>query len=239
MCTSAALAPLLRRHQALFGPVLPFDLNGPAGCRLDFTAQNPWLTPPALADTPRFAALVTQLLDRQQASVGVGGYLEDRVIYRHRPLFTDQQNPRSVHLGVDLWAPAGTLVLAPLAAMVHALRDNAGFGNYGPTVILRHELPEYTFYTLYGHLSRSSLPALQVGQLLAPGQAFAALGPYPENGDWPPHLHFQIITDLRGYAGDFPGVCSKPEAEQFAQLCPDPNLILQCRHLDVTEATRG
>ncbi|MCC3159451.1 peptidoglycan DD-metalloendopeptidase family protein [Hymenobacter sp. 15J16-1T3B] len=227
------LSALLRRHAADFGPVLPVDLNAADVARLDFTAANPRLAAADLRDTVAFDQLVHELLRAEQARIGVGGYLENRVIYRRSPgLFGDPAVPaRSLHLGVDVWLPAGTPVLAPLPATVHSLADNDNFGDYGPTVILQHELEGVTFYSLYGHLSRREVAELREGRPLAQGQAFATVGPWPENGDWPPHLHFQLMADLQGRRGDFPGVALPEERDYWAALCPDPNLVLQSRWL--------
>ena len=46
--------------------------------------------------------------------------------------------PRRLHLGVDIWADAGTPVYVPLDGRIHSFRDNNHFGDYGPTVILQH-----------------------------------------------------------------------------------------------------
>ncbi len=227
------LASLLERHQHEFHPVLPVDLNAPGVARLDFSAHNARVLHADLRSTAAFAELVADLLAAQDAHIGVGGYLEDRVIYRRSPgLFGDPAEPaRSLHLGVDVWLRAGTPVAAPLAAVVHSVQDNAGFGDYGPTVILQHELEGDTFYTLYGHLSRRETALLRPGMAIELGQQFAEVGPPPENGDWPPHLHFQLISDLQGRVGDFPGVALPAEKDEWAALCPDPNLVLQSRWL--------
>ncbi|QMU29189.1 peptidoglycan DD-metalloendopeptidase family protein [Adhaeribacter radiodurans] len=222
---------LLLKYQNSFVPVLPIDLNASTVCRLDFTAHNSLLANQILTNTGQFNFIITQMLQEKGASIGVGGYLEDRIIYRRSALFTENQKDRRIHLGVDVWAPAGTPVLTPLAGVVHSFADNAHFGDYGPTIILQHSLENYSFYTLYGHLSRSSLTNLQVGQAIDKNQQFSSIGTYPENGDWPPHLHFQIITDMQGRYGDFPGVCSRDEKAAFAQICLDPNLILQSQYL--------
>ena len=222
-----SLPDLLRRHQSEFGPVLPVNLRGPGIARLDFTAHNPLVANADLHDTAAFTQLVDALLAAQGATIGIGGYLENRVIYRRSAHFGDPTaEARSLHLGVDVWLPAGTPVLAPLPAVVHSLADNDNFGDYGPTVILQHELEGTIFYSLYGHLSRREWRRLRVGQTLAKGEAFATVGPFPENGDWPPHLHFQLITDMQGHEGDFPGVARPSEREQWAALCPNPSLIL-------------
>lgn len=228
-----SLAALLQRHQAEFGPVLPVDLNAANVTRLDFTANNPQITAADLRDTAAFTALVDSILASKNAAIGIGGYLENRVIYRRSAHFGPGIVPeaRSLHLGVDVWLPAGTPVLAPLPGIVHSLADNDNFGDYGPTAILQHELEGTVFYSLYGHLSRLEWRALQAGQAVAKGEAFATVGPFPENGDWPPHLHFQLIGDMQGRMGDFPGVAPPSEREVWAELCPDPNLVLQSRCL--------
>jgi murein DD-endopeptidase MepM/ murein hydrolase activator NlpD len=225
----ATLASLLAQHRPAFGPVLPtHPLAGPGVAPLDFTAANPHLAhPERLRDTVLFDTVVTDMLAEQHASTGIGGYLENRVIYRRSPHFDDAAEPRSLHLGVDVWVPAGTPVAAPLPAHVHSLADNNNFGDYGPTIILAHELAGVIFYSLYGHLTRTDLLGLAPGQAIAQGQPFAHVGPYPENGDWPPHLHFQLITDMQGRWGDFPGVAPPSEREYWAALCPDPMLIMQ------------
>lgn len=228
-----SLSDLLRRHAANFGPVLPVDLNAADVARLDFSAANPIVATADLRDTVSFNELVNELLRAQHARIGVGGYLENRVIYRRSPgLFGDPAVPaRSLHLGVDVWLPAGTPVLAPLPALIHSVADNDNFGDYGPTVILQHELEGVTFYSLYGHLSRAETAGLRAGQQLAKGEAFATVGPWPENGDWPPHLHFQLMADLQDRVGDFPGVALPEERDYWAALCPDPNLVLRSRWL--------
>jgi 4-aminobutyrate aminotransferase-like enzyme len=94
-------------------------------------------------------------------------------------------------------------------------------------VILEHEAPGGAFWTLYGHLQADSVAQLEVGRSLSPGEAFARVGPHPENGDWPPHLHLQIITDLLGNEGEFAGVALPRERNVWTSFSPDPNLILK------------
>ncbi len=223
MPTSPLLTALARCQP---GPVLPVDLNGPTVAQLDFSVRNPLLTPANLRDTAAFTKVVAAMLREKNARIGIGGYLEDRIIYQRSPGLFGAGEARTLHLGVDVWLPAGTPVLAPLPARVHSVADNAGFGNYGPTVILKHELEGLVFYSLYGHLGRPGGVGMRPGQLIAQGETFAAVGPPPENGDWPPHLHFQLISDMQGRVGDFPGVAPASEREIWAALCPDPNLLL-------------
>jgi len=107
------------------------------------------------------------------------------------------------------------------------VHENSGRLDYGPTIILEHEGPSGPFWTLYGHLERASVADLEEGASVRAGEAIARVGPFPENGDWPPHLHFQIVTDLLGHEGEFPGVALPRERRVWASFSPDPNLILR------------
>ena len=55
----------------------------------------------------------------------------------------------------------------------------------------------------------------------------ATLGDATINGDYAPHLHFQIIKDIAENTGDYPGVCSKNKRNYYLDNCPDPNLLLK------------
>ncbi len=221
------LAQLLRQHPAFSAIVR----NGKPYRKLDFTAGNIGLLTRDLSETIDFSNFVFDEMLSGSAFNGIGGYGEDRVIYRHRKHFTsDNEKPRSIHLGVDIWAEAGTPLYAPTDATVHSFAFNDHYGDYGPTIILAHELGPITFFTLYGHLSLNSLEGLFEGKSIAAGERFAAIGPYPENGDWPPHLHFQLIRDIGNHKGDFPGVCNAADRDYYLDLCPDPELILRISH---------
>jgi len=156
------------------------------------------------------------------AAIGVGRYDEARPIYT-TPEFASGPHPtderRTVHLGLDLFAEPGTPVFAPLAGTVDAFANNAKRLDYGPVIILRHE---GGFKTLYGHLSVDSLHGLRLGKKIEAGERFASIGAPPENGDWPPHLHFQIITDDLELGTEFPGVAFASQREVWKSLSPDP-----------------
>jgi murein DD-endopeptidase MepM/ murein hydrolase activator NlpD len=110
---------------------------------------------------------------------------------------------------------------------VHSFKDNDNFGDYGPTILLQHNLDGLTLYSLYGHLSRESLTGLSVGQPISKNQLIGAFGNSTENGHWPTHLHFQLIFDLEGCAGDYPGVGRYSEKEKLIKNIPDPGLLLR------------
>ena len=206
--------------------LVDYDLTRGDVVIFDFTAANTELAHLDINDVSGFSAYLFERIAGADTPVGIGRYDEDRVLYRHSPLFDGMAERRSVHLGIDLFVTAGTEIRAPLPATVHSFANNEGLGDYGPTVILEHELDGNRFFTLYGHLSRSTLDRLATNEPLDPGQAVGEVGDIHENGGWPPHLHFQLITESPGRAGDYPGVAAPSERERYLELCPDPNLIL-------------
>jgi murein DD-endopeptidase MepM/ murein hydrolase activator NlpD len=155
---------------------------------------------------------------RGDAPALYGGYGEDRGVYAASPLFDGEEEPRTIHLGIDVWTDAGTPVCTPLDAVVHSTAINDAYGDYGGTVILAHD----GFFTLWGHLAHREVLELADGAVLAAGAAFARLGSREENGGWPPHLHLQQILDLLDRRGDFPGVARRSERARWLSLCPDP-----------------
>ena len=156
-----------------------------------------------------------------------GGYMEDRSIYDSPVFKSGKDEPRTLHLGVDIFAPPETSVFAPVEGWVHSFQINGGELDYGPTIILQHELADgLTFWTLYGHLTEESLFGLEEGDFISAGEKLAELGTASENGGWAPHLHFQIMLDLGGRSGDFPGVCKMSEREAWAAICPSPYGLL-------------
>ena len=70
------------------------------------------------------------------------------------------------------------------------------------------------------------LEGLKEGRKVKKGEAFCDFGKAEENGFWPAHLHFQLMCDMEGKKGDYPGVCSKKELDFYLDNCPNPNLLL-------------
>ncbi|HOY76547.1 MAG TPA: peptidoglycan DD-metalloendopeptidase family protein [Hyphomonadaceae bacterium] len=159
--------------------------------------------------------------------VRFGGYGEDRSIYTQTLFAPEGDEPRTVHLGIDVFAPADTAVYTPLNARVHSSRINDAEGDYGPTIILEHTpVAGLKFHTLYGHLDRDSLKGLKPGTAFMAGEKIAQLGTRRENGGWSPHLHFQIILDIGSAKGDYPGVAKRSEQDKWLAICPDPAKLL-------------
>ena len=76
-------------------------------------------------------------------------------------------------------------------------------------------------------MSLESIKNLKIGQLVSKGEQIATLGEATVNGDYASHLHFQVIHDLEGKSGDYPGVCNEKNLSFYKQNCPDPNLLLK------------
>lgn len=158
---------------------------------------------------------------------GIGLYGENRTVYA-TPQFADAASPerRTIHLGIDVFAPAGTPVHAPLPGRVRHLTYNADPLDYGHTLILEHELDGTRFFTLYGHLA-GTLPALHPTGQVEAGQIIAHLGDWPENGGWAAHIHFQIVTDLLATGGNFYGVGHASLHDVWSDISPDANLLMR------------
>ena len=212
-----------------FFPVMGEALTAENTMKLDFSDGNTDLLKLDLGDTASFDAYVFDRIKRNGKKYGIGGYLENRAIYRRSEVFrTDESEFRNIHLGIDIWTESGAPVYAPLAGKVHSFQDNAGFGNYGATIILEHEVEGKLLFSLYGHLFLSDLDGLEVGKEVKAGDLLCHVGPFPENGDWPPHLHFQLMWYLQGNVGDYPEVAAKKNLKFYKANCQDPNLVLKC-----------
>lgn len=221
----------LKNHSNEFHPVVPFEKTDRL-LLLDFTENNLQLNAEILEHTDLFIQYINSKLEIAGARYGIGGYNEHRTIYSRSPVFNapDGGEARRLHLGVDIWGKPYTKVMAPLNAIVHSFAFNNAFGDFGATIILTHNLEGQTFHTLYGHLSLNSIKNIQAGDRIQKGDVFAEFGIPFENGQWPPHLHFQLIIDMEKMKGDYPGVCKFSEKEKYLSNCPDPNLILQMMH---------
>lgn len=216
----------LQDHKNDIGRVVDFNPSADRLYPFDFTAANQELTDDILNDTPSFSSWAAQKLSVSSSRYGIGGYNEHRTIYTRSAYFDTLEEPRRLHLGVDIWGPAGTPVYNFYQAKVHSFQYNDHFGDYGATIILKYDLDSLALYGLYGHLSLASLNGLAEGQVISAGQSFANFGIAEENGNWPPHLHFQLTFDMQGKYGDYPGVCQYSKRDLYLSNCPDPALIL-------------
>lgn len=208
--------------QPLFIPNLTLDNT----LMMDFSSGNKELKSIDFNYISELNDYVFRKISVSGKSFGYGGYMEDRDIYRRSPVFNlSEGDSRSIHLGVDVWVAAGREILCPLDGVVHSFKNNNNYGDYGPTIILQHHLKGVDFFTLYGHLTADSLDDLYEGKPFKAGSVLCRVGNFPINGDWPPHLHFQVIADMMSNKGDFPGVCSKAQMKFYGEICPDPKVF--------------
>ena len=198
---------------------------------LDLSKTNKSLQMVDVTSSEKLDVYINNYMASNNAKVAYGGYLETRNIYQRSAYFNDAnpETERNIHLGLDLWIASEAPIYAPLDGVVHSFKNNTNFGDYGPTIILSHNIQGISFYTLYGHLSLKSIQNIRVGQEFKEGDQIGTLGDASVNGDYPPHLHFQIIKDIQDYKGDYSGVCSKQDLEFYRDNCPDPNLLLKLK----------
>lgn len=226
----STLTETLRKNKSLFAPVTLFDFENNPFHIFDFTKNNSSLLAIDLNDEQAFNDYIFNMLKTKSCKIGAGGYGENRFIYSRSDVFGGEES-RTIHLGIDIWAEAGTKVFSPLDAQVHSFANNSQHGDYGPTIILEHTFDGQTFYTLYGHLNTDCLDGLYQGKEIKKGEHIANFGNYEENVHWPPHLHFQIIDNIGDYSGDYPGVAKPSEKEEWLKNSPDANLILNIKGL--------
>jgi 4-aminobutyrate aminotransferase-like enzyme len=182
------------------------------------------------ADAGAYWKWLQSRMASEGARFAIGTYGEIRDVYAGEQFRTPASpERRSQHLGLDLFVEPGTPLHAPLAGTVLSVADNAAPYDYGPRVILEHEAGAGgpRFYTLYGHLARETLTCVKPGMAVKAGQRIGSIGSADVNGGWPPHLHFQIITDRLGLSGDFPGVGQPSLWPVWSRVSPDPDLILR------------
>lgn len=214
-------------------PLHVLDANIPKSkyVSLDLSKNNLELTKVNLSSSLEFSRYINSYLKKHNAMVAFGGYSEIRTLYNRSRYFTNGAfEKRNIHIGLDLWCDTQTPVYTPLDATIHSFKNNTNFGDYGPTIILKHVIENVEFYTLYGHLSLESIQGLKIGKPYKQGDAIATLGNVSVNGDYPPHLHFQIIKDMQGYVGDYPGVCNEKDLGFYSKNCPNPDVLLKLRH---------
>jgi len=219
----------LAANTASFAPVLPPELHDAPMTALDLGIASTLVSgDPDDYFEPELTRRIWSRMHNRGAGVGVGLYDEPRIIYvseAFRPPGAAEN--RTIHLGIDLYVNAGTAIHAPLDGTVRLFGDNDQPQDYGPVIILEHRTTGgEPFHTLYGHLSRESLDGLEEGMAVERGRAIATVGRATVNGGWPPHLHFQLITDLLGMGRDFPGVCAFSQRAVWRTLSPDPDLVL-------------
>jgi murein DD-endopeptidase MepM/ murein hydrolase activator NlpD len=173
-------------------------------------------------DAAALGALIDEEMARAGTAFAFGRWGEPRELYQSEHFAGDANERRTIHMGIDLFCEARTPIHAPLEGVVEYVANNDRELDYGPLLVLRHRRNGEQFFSLYGHLSTDTLSHVRAGQEVRRGQQIAWVGAPPTNGNWPPHLHFQLINDLLGLGIDFPGVARASEQEHWLDLSPSP-----------------
>jgi 4-aminobutyrate aminotransferase-like enzyme/Ser/Thr protein kinase RdoA (MazF antagonist) len=232
---SARIVQWLQSNPTRFESIVEIDLSSDPLHVLDTGVASPDLPNPAVPFDPHLASRqIFRQVEDNGCVAAIGKYDEYRLIYSSDDFVDQTGHRRTLHLGIDIFIAAGSVVKAPLAGKVFGVANNNAPLDYGGTLILEHEFQDAAsdgaktikFYTLYGHLSPDSLRRHEPGVPIAAGQVIAAIGDIHENGYWVPHVHFEIITDMLGCTDTFVGVGSHEHRNVWLSLCPDPNVIL-------------
>ena len=230
---SKEIVDWIKSNHKEFGSILGHDISKIPHIVFDLSVGSLELS--SLYDFTNKEALNELLFDKMKsvnAEVGIGRYNEARAIYTEK-LFRSESDEgfeyRTVHLGMDLFLKPDSPIYTPLDGKIQSFQNNEDHLDYGPTIILEHEINDgkLKFFTLFGHLSPESLKDISEGMIIKKGELIAQVGDFEHNGGWPPHLHFQIITDMLERKGDFPGVVSDSQRTIWLNICPDPNIILK------------
>ncbi|MEC7156429.1 MAG: peptidoglycan DD-metalloendopeptidase family protein, partial [Pseudomonadota bacterium] len=217
------------RHR--FAPVMGAGLADAPMCSIA-VGDSVLPTDPTNLTVDECDRLVPAALDGK--AVHVGHYLEPRLVYTTDGYLTAPtavEGRRTMHIGIDLFAPDGRPVHAPLDGEVVTAIDRANPQDYGGTVVLRHMTDGGdAFFTLYGHLDPASISGLKTGDKVGSGAPFATLGSSAVNGGWQPHLHFQLAMCLPDgetvSVDDWPGVADADDLAYFSALYPNPADLL-------------
>lgn len=185
-------------------------------------------------DLAFFQKKLEALQKKVPTKIIAGGYLEKRALYTSAIYKSASDNGferRNIHLGVDFWLPENTPVHALLEGEVVCITNDAYPKGYGGLLILKHQVADFHFYTLYGHNTVQSVQKHAIGSRVKKGAQIAVLANASENGDWVPHLHFEIMLSRLDYTDDFPGVAFESELAIWKSICPDPNLLFKLEGL--------
>ena len=207
--------------------------------RIDLSVSSKWIGHQEESTNLNLFQFKTEQLQKEHPEkIIAGGYLEPRSLYTstaYDKIGNHGKESRTIHLGIDYWLPENTPIHALFDGEVVTAVNDAGDKEYGGLIILKHCEEGMTFFTLYGHNTVDSVLKHHVGKIIKKGEKIAELGNYPENGNWAPHLHFQILLSTLNYVDDFPGVAYYRQLNVWKSICPDPNLLFASEALQPTK----
>tara|TARA_B100001248_G_scaffold103616_2_gene77211 strand:- start:2351 stop:5380 length:3030 start_codon:yes stop_codon:yes gene_type:complete len=205
---------------------------------LDLSVGSKWLgNKSEIEDLDLFQFKISKLQKKIPDSIISGGYLEPRSIYTSNTYEKNGENGeenRTIHLGLDFWVPPGTKVCSVFDGEIVAAVNDKGNKEYGGLVIIKHKVEDFEFFSLYGHNTVDSVLKNKIGSKVKRGKEIAVVANYPENGNWAPHLHFQIMHTMLDFKVDFPGVCFSKQENVWKDICPNPNILFKQKELSIT-----
>ena len=191
----------------------------------DFSSKNPKTLNYNLNNFQEFNEDIFNELKNSGKKWGIGKYLEEREnILRGSINIINEK--RIYHLGLDIIVTYNSVVFCPLDGYVYKLGKETQKGNYGGYLVLKHQVNNQAFYSLYGHLKTPH--KVQIGQELVAGQELGKIGKESDSGGWFCHLHLQIITQKamnEGYSEW--GYISKKLLPKVRKYFPDPNFLFK------------
>ena len=191
----------------------------------DFSSKNPKTLEYNLNDFKEFNDDIFNELKNSGMSWGIGKYLEERRnILRGSINIINEK--RIYHLGLDIIVPYNSVVFCPLDGNIYKLGKETQKGNYGGYLVIKHEIKDQTFYSLYGHLKTPL--KVQLGQELVAGQELGKIGKESDSGGWFCHLHLQLITQKamnEGYSEW--GYISEELLSKVEEYFPNPNFLFK------------
>lgn len=202
---------------------------------IDLSASSSWIGHQIdFNNIDLFQFKLDQLQKEHPTKMISGGYLEPRPLYTsntYDKIGNYGPESRTVHLGIDFWLPKNTPVHALFDGQIAIAVNDHGNKEYGGLVVLKHVEKGFNFYTLYGHLDPAGILHYKKGDPILKGQQIGLLGDRTVNGDWAPHLHFQLMLSRLNYTNDFPGVAYPNQIDVWKGICPDPNLLFKIKAL--------
>ena len=195
----------------------PVALPGAPAC-LDLSPESPAIDPVAAPETLRAAVKAA----REAAGVAIGRYLEPRVPETAAGDVPrgPRTEPATLQLGIEVFAPAGTPVRAPLAGRVEWASDRSGASGTGVSAGLRHTVDREVFWTSYRHLDPACLASLVPGRAVEAGETLGSIAESPRSGEPPSHLQFQVL--LSSFRGRPPRRTSAADLPVLSALSADP-----------------
>ena len=191
----------------------------------DFSSKNPKTLDYNLKSFDEFNSAVFNELKKSGCKWGIGKYLEERknILGHYSNIMSEE---RFFHLGLDIIVPYNSRVFCPLNGVVFKIGKEIQMGNYGGYIVLKHEINNENFYSLYGHLKTPH--QVKLGEKLYAGDMLARIGKESDSGGWFSHLHLQVITQKamnEGYSEW--GYISKKLLPKVGEYFPNPNFLFK------------